>query len=436
MAMKICRKNTLRATFDKEKQRPSAVEIHQWVEQILKVRESDLQTLQLVGKENAIYLKFVNVVTYEQVLQQHGGTTTFQLLTGETTTVNITSADGQITNVRVLNVPPEVPNERIENVCKNYGKIQTVENEKWSHKYRFKVDSGIRLVTMIIEKPIPSTLIIAGYEAYVTYLGQEQTCFHCGNSSHLRHNCPQRILREKINVVPRTRPQFNDLFHQTITNNSKYEDTVTHGEVNPEITKSKEINETEKENENITEIINPEHVVMNDISDDVNTEHMQVHSDIKESSDTLIQQNQSDEDTESAEEVDVQDRSNSTLHSEVSSQGPASKRRKNRQKSSLAKQKQRQSQEEGQSKQTKLTDSTTSKQHTNFLSHEHPAGNTSTSWADEMEAESSTASAADNKGTQTHDPSQKVKVICKQRIHPYKPHESKLGFPPLKHIDS
>ena len=48
------------AVFDKDRQRPTAIEMHQWIEEKLKVRENQLQTLQLAGKENAVYLKFVN----------------------------------------------------------------------------------------------------------------------------------------------------------------------------------------------------------------------------------------------------------------------------------------------------------------------------------------------------------------------------------------
>lgn len=152
-----------------------------------------------------MYLKFVNPITYESKLQNHSGISNVQLLNGETTTVSITPADEEMTIVRILNVPPEVPNEKIENIFKNYGKVKIIENEKWSHKNRFKVDSGIRLVKMSIEKSIPSTIIIAGLEAYVSYSGQEQTCFHCGDHSHLRQTCPKRALRAKIAVAPRTR---------------------------------------------------------------------------------------------------------------------------------------------------------------------------------------------------------------------------------------
>ena len=89
MNNKVNRINTLKTVFNIDKQRPTAIEIHQWIEEKLKVRENQLQTLQLVGKQNAVYLKFVNCVTYEQYLNQYAGMPPLTLLNGNTTTVTI-----------------------------------------------------------------------------------------------------------------------------------------------------------------------------------------------------------------------------------------------------------------------------------------------------------------------------------------------------------
>ena len=70
-----------------------------------------------------------------------------------TTTVSITPGDVDITTVRVLNIPPEVSNDRIRNVLANYGKVQSVNNEKWAAKYRYSVDTGIRIVQCKLKNP-------------------------------------------------------------------------------------------------------------------------------------------------------------------------------------------------------------------------------------------------------------------------------------------
>ena len=57
---KVVKKSRLKAAFSKDHERPSPVDIHEWVENDLKVLDGELTTLQLVGKYNAAYLKFSN----------------------------------------------------------------------------------------------------------------------------------------------------------------------------------------------------------------------------------------------------------------------------------------------------------------------------------------------------------------------------------------
>ncbi|KAJ4438136.1 hypothetical protein ANN_14075 [Periplaneta americana] len=157
------------------------MEIHQWIADELKVQEDDLQTIQLVSKQHAIYLKFKTSTVYENYLQRYEGSSTLTLQNGDRVDVTLTPAEEESTVVRVLNIPPEVSNERLHNVFQNYGKVKQIDSEKWSSRYRFHVDTGIRLVNIVIDKPIPSTIVVATYEAYVTYPGQEQSCFSCAD---------------------------------------------------------------------------------------------------------------------------------------------------------------------------------------------------------------------------------------------------------------
>ncbi|KAJ4438155.1 hypothetical protein ANN_14094 [Periplaneta americana] len=116
--------------------------------------------------------------------------TNIKLQNGEIVSVIITSGDDDMTTIRVFNIPPEVPNDRITNTLMNYGKVQSIVNEKWTHKYRFAVDTGIRIVQMSVEKPIPSSLIIANYEADIAA------------------DCPE--LPDKIDVHRNTQPSIHD----------------------------------------------------------------------------------------------------------------------------------------------------------------------------------------------------------------------------------
>ncbi|KAJ4430571.1 hypothetical protein ANN_19159 [Periplaneta americana] len=162
---KPIRTNTIQVMFNKEDPRLSAVEIHTWLDEKIKVRESDIQTLQLVAKQYAVYIKFKSAVLYEQYLQKHSDESNFELMNGTTVSVSIGPAEQDYVAVRVMNVPPEISNEWMKNVLTNYGKIHSIENERWSSRHGFQVETGIRIVKMSMDKHIPVTLLIANYEA-------------------------------------------------------------------------------------------------------------------------------------------------------------------------------------------------------------------------------------------------------------------------------
>ncbi|XP_069683151.1 uncharacterized protein [Periplaneta americana] len=207
----VKRENTLKAIFIKEETRPKAFDIHRWIEEGLRIKDTEIQAIQLVGKQNAVYIKLTNKIIYEHYLQQHTGSSSVKLMNGDNVTVNITPADEEVVMVRVLNIPPEVSNERIRHVLQNYGKVQHIENEKWSSKFRYTVYTGIRITHMVLNKVIPSSIVIAGHEAYVTYPGQELTCFSCGSTAHIRQACPNRNIKAPVTVQSRTRLTLSDL---------------------------------------------------------------------------------------------------------------------------------------------------------------------------------------------------------------------------------
>ncbi|XP_069673663.1 uncharacterized protein [Periplaneta americana] len=220
----VKRENTLKAIFNKEETRPTAFDIHRWIEEGLRIKDTEIQVIQLVGKQNALYIKLTNKISYEHYLQQHTGSSSVKLMNGDNVTVNITPADEEVVMVRVLNIPPEVSNERIR---QNYGKVQHIENEKWSSKFRYNVYTGIRITHMVLNKVIPSSIVIAGHEAYVTYPGQELTCFSCGSTAQIRQACPNRNVKAPVTVQSRTRLTLSDLIPSSSVSTAATTPTMT-----------------------------------------------------------------------------------------------------------------------------------------------------------------------------------------------------------------
>jgi hypothetical protein len=117
---------------------------------------------------------------------------------GEISTVNIEAVGIRKTRIRAANLPPEIPENVLRCALVKYGEVHEITNETWANKYRFPVLNGIRISQIRLSSHIPSHLMIAGYRVLIAYDGQPMTCYTCGETDHLHHQCPKkRISREK-----------------------------------------------------------------------------------------------------------------------------------------------------------------------------------------------------------------------------------------------
>jgi hypothetical protein len=87
---------------------------------------------------------------------------------------------------------PEVNNEHLRNALIPYGQVIEIVNEKWTKKYRYPVDNGIRVVTIQLKHHAPSHLTVAGQRTLISYEGQPTTCYGCDATGHMIQHCPTR----------------------------------------------------------------------------------------------------------------------------------------------------------------------------------------------------------------------------------------------------
>lgn len=209
------RVNTVKITFDKAAQRPSALDVHKYVSGTLNVTVDQLEALQLLGPENAVYVKLISQSIYEKVLRQHEGVSQITFASGVRSTVTIGPAGFDAVQVRVFNLPMELPNDKLKQALTQYGTVYNISNETWSAGYNLRVHNGIRQVKMHVTTVIPSNILVAGKRAYVTYLGQEPTCFVCGVVGHIKQDCPSKVTRLGPAPPRRTPLLMSDLLKQS-----------------------------------------------------------------------------------------------------------------------------------------------------------------------------------------------------------------------------
>lgn len=212
------RVNTVKITFDISATRPSAVEIHHWLSEKMKLKPDQLDTIQLNSRDRSIYVKVISPSLYDKLLQSNTLPQDFKYESGEITKVNISAADTQTITVRCFNLPPEVPQSVLRNALSKYGTVRDVRDEKWSSQYMLPVNNGIKAIRMDLKQPIPATLTIANYDVNFSHPGQIRTCFRCKATTHLKDNCPVQtsilaILpkHKQANIVHLSPPTSSDL---------------------------------------------------------------------------------------------------------------------------------------------------------------------------------------------------------------------------------
>jgi hypothetical protein len=99
--------------------------------------------------------------------------------------------------IRIANLPPEVPEGIIKSALMQYGEIQGIQEETWARTYRYPVLNGIKIITMILKKHIPSHIVTANNRVLITCEAQPIICYGCNATDHVYQMCPKRTESKK-----------------------------------------------------------------------------------------------------------------------------------------------------------------------------------------------------------------------------------------------
>ncbi|XP_078494777.1 uncharacterized protein LOC144749691 [Ciona intestinalis] len=108
------------------------------------------------------------------------------------------------TTVAIGWTPIPLENDRLTRYLEeNYGKVHAIKRRKDKRG----MDTGLRIVVMakdvLKENPIPSYISVDGYQLYVKYNGQKETCKYCNETGHKIASCPRReadFLRPRVTL--------------------------------------------------------------------------------------------------------------------------------------------------------------------------------------------------------------------------------------------
>ena len=98
--------------------------------------------------------------------------------------------------VFIHNYPFEARLDSLSLVLKRFGDVNDISHMK-------DIFDGVRVVTMIRDKPIPRNLDVDGFHVKVSYYGQSVECDICKNHGHVARDCPLKgkclwYLKRKI----------------------------------------------------------------------------------------------------------------------------------------------------------------------------------------------------------------------------------------------
>jgi hypothetical protein len=188
--------------------------------------------VQIDGPRRQVFIKFIDVQYVHDILQITQHTAEYKHSNGVVSVLRIEMAGLGTKPVRIGNLPPEIQEGILRAHIAPYGEIHTIQEAHWSNFYRYKVANGIRIGVIALTKHIPSYFTIVGHRVLVSYNGQPQTCFGCGDMEHLLQVCPKRRTRGG-STGHLTQPTWAG-----ITANSPMSQSLTHTDIRENINPS------------------------------------------------------------------------------------------------------------------------------------------------------------------------------------------------------
>jgi hypothetical protein len=148
--------------------------------------------VQIDGPSRQVFIKFESADHMATHLPDTLGTREYLHTSGELSKVIVSTSGIGYREIRIAGLLPEVPDSVLKVALFTYGDIRGYCRQSWSKQYRYQKSNGVRVVTILLKKRVPSVLTIAGTRTLISYDEQEMTCFTCHEHGHISKLCPHK----------------------------------------------------------------------------------------------------------------------------------------------------------------------------------------------------------------------------------------------------
>ncbi|XP_039441294.1 uncharacterized protein LOC120422034 [Culex pipiens pallens] len=154
------RRNAVVIDFNVMPVRPDIETVTKFISKDLKLDQQRVKNLQLNNSRNHVIIELGSPEEASDLVDQH----------------NLKHKDNA-TQVRIHDLPPHMPNDLIVSHLEAYGEVKSIRREVW-REYFPGIPNGVRVVRMVLKKPIPSFIKVETEISYTSYNQQYQQQKH------------------------------------------------------------------------------------------------------------------------------------------------------------------------------------------------------------------------------------------------------------------
>lgn len=180
------RKDSVYIDFSGMPVRPKLEKVFEYISKKIQLDMTKVSCIQPSMTKARVIIELKSQSYVEELVAEHSLKHTVELNNKEYA-IPIVPYDNAI-EVRVADLPSYISTETIVKHLAPYGEVTSTRAEVWKNFWPGLL-TGVRLVRMRIQKPIPSYIPMTTHTAYITYRNQIRTCRYCVRPLHIGRTC-------------------------------------------------------------------------------------------------------------------------------------------------------------------------------------------------------------------------------------------------------